>query len=111
MVSLKEIEEYVSANGSGREIREYKNLIWSKGICYAFDKDRGRWRPYIDRAFASLGTDDYEKYAEEGARVIPGHEHNICESPFGDDENTGIIIDKGYKFFYMHFHFEKNIML
>ena len=105
MVTIEELkEDYFKV--AGGEIREYPHLVMSPGICHAIDKDPDLWRPYIEKAYKSL-TDPYEEFDRDGAYAIMDHEHNVYESPFGNDEDTGIIIDKVFsRDLRMHFAFE-----
>ena len=105
MVALKELNERYFKLAGGY-IREYPNLIMIRGICHALDKDLDLWKSYIDKAYKIL-TDPYEGFNKDGSFAIHDHEHNVYESPFGNDEETGIIIDKRFsRFLRMHFTFE-----
>ena len=108
MVTLEQIKEHViNGVGFGRTIRELDGWYWSNGISYAYDEDKDAWKPYIEKALARVDTDDYGGFYEYGEEPVKGREYWICESPFGNDISTGIIMHRENKDIVMYFQFER----
>lgn len=106
-MTLQEVKDYVIPNNFGMSMRELPDWYWSNGIIYAYENDKELWKPYIERALAKVGTDDYGGFYEAGEIVVEGSEYYLCESPFGNDVDNGIIIHREQGALRMYFQFER----
>lgn len=107
MLSLDQIKSRVVLEGNGKEMRELPDWFWSKGICFAYDNNPELWKPFVAKALAQCGTDNFGGYYKDGETPMPGKEYYLCESPYGNDLNTGIIIHRDNGCLEMYFQFER----
>ena len=107
-VTMGQIKEHViNGVGFGVHERTYQGWYWSNGIIYAYENNKELWHPYIEKALAQSGTDNYGGFYEQGEEPVKGNEYYICESPFGNDINTGIIVHRENGDTIMYFQFER----
>ena len=93
-MTLTDIGNHVINEGFGIESRVYADWYWSSGIRYAYDSDPELWQPYVEKALSQVKTGNYGGFYELDEEPTPGREYYICESPFGNDVSTGIIMHR-----------------
>jgi len=106
-MTLDDIKAYVTKTGFGVEMRSLPNWYWSHGISYAYDSEPNIWHPYIAKALKQVMEKDYGGFYDWDEDPIPGGEYYLCESPFGADIDTGIIMHHEAGRLIMYFQFER----
>lgn len=108
MVTMEQIKNHViNEVGFGGSMNELPDWYWSNGILYAYEEDKEAWRPFIKKAMEQVGTDNYGGFYEYGEEPVEGREYYICESPLGNDIDSGIIMHRENGGIFMYFQFER----
>lgn len=106
MITLNEIRKHVIENGFGTESTDDGWLL-SAGIRYACEKEPDTWPEYVKKAKEQVYSGDYGDFYEYDEKPTLGQEYYLCESPYGCDINTGIVVHHERGAYVMYFQFER----